>query len=64
MATSQTVASDGKNDIHARITPILLRHLRRYDFEATHLSFGAVLDAACGSVYGIDIYPFIKTATR
>lgn len=52
MSTQETKKSDGAKDIHARISPIILRHLRRYDFANTHLPDGYVLDAACGSGYG------------
>ena len=52
MATKETKRSDGAKDIHARISPIILRHLRRYDFAHLHLPIGRVLDAACGSGYG------------
>lgn len=52
MATQETNKINGSKDIHARISPIILRHLRRYDFAHIHLPAGRVLDAACGSGYG------------
>lgn len=55
MGTNETTKKDGSRDIHARITPTVMRHLRRYDFADKIIPAGRVLDAACGSGYGSSI---------
>jgi SAM-dependent methyltransferase len=37
------------------VTPVMLRHVRRYDLAATEIQGDYVLDAACGAGYGKDI---------
>lgn len=51
----ETIRPDGSPDIHLRITPIVLRHFRRYEFARDHLTPVTVLDVASGSGYGKDL---------
>jgi SAM-dependent methyltransferase len=39
-------------DNRVLITPVMLRHIRRYDLAAREVGGDSVLDAACGSGYG------------
>lgn len=51
---------EAKKDINEMVSPIQLRHIRRYDFGRTHIHGGVVLDAACGSGYGSDLLEPVK----
>lgn len=44
-----------RKDTNATISPVQLRHVRRYEFARKNLVGGTVLDAACGSGYGSDL---------
>lgn len=49
-----------KKDTQQKITPIHLRHIRRYEFARAHLQGDTVLDAACGTGYGSDLLEPVK----
>jgi 2-polyprenyl-3-methyl-5-hydroxy-6-metoxy-1,4-benzoquinol methylase len=44
-----------KKDINETISPIQLRHIRRYEFAKKHFKGKKILDAACGTGYGSDL---------
>lgn len=44
-----------KKDINEFITPVQLRHIKRYEFAKLYINGGRILDSACGSGYGSDL---------
>ena len=44
-----------KKDTHESISPITLRHIRRYQFATENLKGKKILDIACGTGYGSDL---------
>ena len=44
-----------KKDIQQWVSPVTLRHIKRYEFAREFIAGHRLLDIACGTGYGLDI---------